>query len=124
MFDRDDGFSVQERIMLHLSKYNGFRDHYLNPESVTQEGIAGAVGIARNHVPRALSGLKRGNLVEEMKGRVKGSTRRKKIYFLSEKGLGSVNTLMEKARVAETATLDIPDAPGFVGREEEAREIK
>jgi tetratricopeptide (TPR) repeat protein len=124
VFKENDDFTVQERIVLHLSKYNGFRNHYLNPESVTQEGIARAVGIARNHVPRALSRLKGVDLVEETRGRVKGSPRRKKVYFLSEKGMGMISSLREKLRIAETATYDIPGAPGFVGREKEVREIK
>jgi len=123
VFGENTDFTVQERIMLHLSNYNGFRDHYLNPESVTQEGIAGAVGIARNHVPRALQGLKRGDLVTEATGRVKGAPRRKKVYFLSERGMGNVNALKEKLSAAETAGLDIPEAPGFIGREKEADQI-
>lgn len=124
MFGENNEFSVQERILLHLSRYNGFREHYLNPESVTQEGIAGAVGIARNHVPRAINGLKNRKFVDELKGRVKGSDRRKKVYFLSEEGIRNVNLIKEKMRVLETFLTDVPDTPGFVGREMELREIK
>ena len=110
--------------MLHLSNYTGFREHYLNPESITQNGIASAVDIARNHVPRAMGALNSKYLIIEMKGRVKGSERRKKVYFLSEKGVQMAKALKERQRNVDAFSLDIPGTEGFIGRESEIKEIK
>ncbi|MCK5643294.1 MAG: AAA family ATPase, partial [Gammaproteobacteria bacterium] len=120
----NNGFTVQERIMLHLSNYNGFREHYLNPDSITQSGIANAVDIARNHVPRAIDSLNDGNFIIEMKGRVKGSERRKKVYFLSDKGMQMAKELKERQSHVDSFSLDIPCSEGFIGRESEIKEIE
>lgn len=116
--------SVQERIILHLDRYNVFREHFLIPQHITQTGIARAVGIARNHVPRAMGPLKEGRIVLEKKARVEGSDRRKNVYFLTEKGLESVKNLRVELDIKSSRFLDIPKATGFVGRGEEINTVR
>jgi len=53
---------------------------------ITQEGIARALGIGRNNVPRLVLPLIREGYVREWKARVKGYTRRRKVYTLTWKG--------------------------------------
>ena len=57
------------------------------PEEISQKGIAEAVGVNRGHASVALISLKGKGLVEEQVSRVRGSPRRKKVYFLTDEGI-------------------------------------
>ena len=77
---------VQERILLHLLDYSDYKNSVEVPFSLSQMGIANAVAIARSNVPRAIAGLKDQGLLIERQAHVKGVSRKRKAYFLTESG--------------------------------------
>ena len=78
---------VQERILLHLLDYSDFKDSIEVPFALSQMGIANAVAIARSNVPRAIAGLKDQNILVERQAHVKGVSRKRKAYFLTDSGI-------------------------------------
>lgn len=79
--------NVNDRVLLHLSRFaTDMRPDEYPPES-TQAGIAFAVGISRTHVPRAVKGLIKDNLIEELTARVRGHERRMNVYMVTQEGL-------------------------------------
>jgi len=78
---------VQERILLHLLDYSDFKDSIEVPFALSQMGIANAVAIARSNVPRAISGLKDQGILVERQAHVKGVSRKRKAYFLTDSGV-------------------------------------
>ncbi|MBT7460277.1 MAG: tetratricopeptide repeat protein [Euryarchaeota archaeon] len=78
---------VQERILLHLLDYSDYKNSVEVPFSLSQMGIANAVAIARSNVPRAIAGLKDQGLLIERQAHVKGVSRKRKTYFLTDSGM-------------------------------------
>jgi len=78
---------VQERILLHLLDYSDYKNSVEVPFSLSQMGIANAVAIARSNVPRAIAGLKDQGLLIERQAHVKGVSRKRKSYFLTDSGM-------------------------------------
>ena len=78
---------VQERILLHLLDYSDFKSSIEVPFALSQMGIANAVAIARSNVPRAISGLKDQGILVERQAHVKGVSRKRKAYFLTDSGV-------------------------------------
>lgn len=78
---------VQERILLHLLDYSDYKNSVEVPFSLSQMGIANAVAIARSNVPRAIAGLKDQGLLIERQAHVKGVSRKRKAYFLTDAGM-------------------------------------
>ena len=78
---------VQERILLHLLDYSDFKSSIEVPFALSQMGIANAVAIARSNVPRAISGLKEQGILVERQAHVKGVSRKRKAYFLTDSGV-------------------------------------
>ena len=78
---------VQERILLHLLDYSDYKNSVEVPFSLSQMGIANAVAIARSNVPRAIAGLKDQGLLIERQAHVKGVSRKRKAYFLTDPGM-------------------------------------
>jgi len=85
--------NVNDRVLLHLSRFATDTPPEEYPPESTQAGIAVAVGISRTHVPRAVRGLINDGLVSEMTARVKGHERRMNVYVVTAEGLGSANRL-------------------------------
>ena len=77
---------VQERILLHLLDYSDFISSIEVPFALSQMGIANAVAIARSNVPRAIAGLKDDGVLVERQAHVKGVSRKRKAYFLTDSG--------------------------------------
>ena len=78
---------AQDRILLQLSDFAiGLADEASYPPALTQDGIALRTGLGRAHVALALKSLREQGMVEEVKGRVAGEARRRKVYALSEAG--------------------------------------
>ncbi len=85
--------TVKTKILVYLSDYLNFKNRYIYPYEITQEGIAKAVGITVTHVPRELEDLLKKGLVEEIKGRVKDKEKRVNVYFLTPTGLLEVEKI-------------------------------
>lgn len=87
---------VQERILLHLLDYSDYKDSIEVPFALSQMGIANAVAIARSNVPRAIAGLKDQGILVERQAHVKGVSRKRKAYFLTDSGVGLANETWER----------------------------
>ncbi|MBI5001061.1 MAG: AAA family ATPase [Euryarchaeota archaeon] len=100
--------TVNERVLLHLREHSiaGERGDY--PPALTQEGIAEAIGIRPNHVPRAVRRLCAEGLVGERSAHVGGFARRRKVYLLTESGHAVAEEV--RGRLAQgTFTVAFPD---------------
>lgn len=78
--------NVNDRVLLHLSRFASDVPPEEYPPETTQAGIASAVGISRTHVPRAVRGLMKDGLVAELTARVKGHERRMNVYAITGEG--------------------------------------
>lgn len=87
---------VQERILLHLLDYSDFKDSIEVPFALSQMGIANAVAIARSNVPRAIAGLKEQGILVERQAHVKGVSRKRKAYFLTDSGIALARETWER----------------------------
>lgn len=87
---------VQERILLHLLDYSDFKNSIEVPFALSQMGIANAVAIARSNVPRAIAGLKDQGVLIERQAHVKGVSRKRKAYFLTDSGVVMANETWER----------------------------
>ncbi len=85
--------TVKTKILVYLSDYLNFKDRYIYPNEITQEGIARAIGITVTHVPRELDDLLERGLVMEIKGRVKDKEKRVNVYFLTPSGIMEVERI-------------------------------
>ncbi len=79
--------SVNDRVLLHISRFAADPAPEEHSPECTQVGIANAVGISRTHVPRAVRSLIKDGLVEETRGRVSGRDRRMGVYLVTPEGL-------------------------------------
>ncbi|MFP4608624.1 MAG: BREX system ATP-binding domain-containing protein, partial [Candidatus Aenigmatarchaeota archaeon] len=80
--------TARERILLHLGSYEIYLDRDEVPYGITQPGIAEAVGVSRSHVSYEIKGLmEKEELVREEIRRVEDQKRKRKVYFLTAKGL-------------------------------------
>ena len=87
---------VQERILLHLLDYSDYKDSIEVPFALSQMGIANAVAIARSNVPRAIAGLKDQGILVERQAHVKGVSRKRKAYFLTDSGIALANETWDR----------------------------
>jgi tetratricopeptide (TPR) repeat protein/nucleoside-triphosphatase THEP1 len=85
--------TVEEKILVHLIQYTNFYDQWEVPFDITQEGIAGSIGIARCNVSRAMKKLTTKAFIEEKIAHVKGAERRRKVYFLTHNGHPPANQI-------------------------------
>ncbi len=77
---------MKERIQLHLFAYQRFEDEYEAPLEVTQDGIARAVGINIHHVTQYVRPLLSEEMLQERTSHIQGGKRRRKVYFLTDRG--------------------------------------
>lgn len=92
-----------ERCLLHLL-LNFFtarasqRSRHEAPLAITQEGIAQALGMGRNNVPRLVHHLASQGWVEAQRERVQGFRAKKTVYYLTYRGLEEAKRI--KVRLA------------------------
>jgi hypothetical protein len=116
--------NVNDRVLLHLSRFATDIPPEEYPPDTTQAGIAVAVGISRTHVPRAVRGLIKDGLVTEMTARVKGHERRMNIYAATAEGLNNAERIWRAVRestfpvISEGKTVEMlgKDIEAMVGR--------
>lgn len=97
--------TVNEKILIHLSDFTAFRDQFDVPLDVTQEGIADALGIRLNHVPRAVKSLLATGKLSERTASVSGIKRRRKTYFVTESGLADARYLKSGLKKIQVPTI-------------------
>lgn len=95
--------TVKERILLHLFDYQRFSDAYDVPADVSQNGIAGAVGIRVTHVAQYVKPLIAEGRVEEKTAHILKSARKRKVYFLAGPGRIAAAQLREALLNEEVA---------------------
>jgi len=85
--DEPPRLTVDKRILLHLHESRHSEMDFEVPKEVVQDGIAEAVSIRRDNIPRTMKKLKEEGFVYETLKRIRGLPRKRKAYFLSEKGM-------------------------------------
>lgn len=116
--------SVNERVLLHLSRFASDMPPEEHPQECSQAGIASSVGISRTHVPRAVKSLVRDGLVEELRARVSGHGRRMSVYSITPEGVRRASELWEQLSdvgftmksPGKVEDVKVKDVEGIVGR--------
>jgi hypothetical protein len=102
----DVGVTVKDRILLHLLDYWGQMHRSEWPVELTQDGIAGVVGISRSHVAVTLPDLIEEDMVEVTTQRVVGRPRRVKVYALTYKGGNYAGQVVQQLLRTEVTASD------------------
>lgn len=90
--------TAKERILLHLFDFAKYADATEVPSELTPAGFADRVGVDRRHVAQSVRPLVREGLVRERTARVKGGTRRRKVYVLTDEGRRSALGIRDRVR--------------------------
>jgi len=112
---------VNDRVLLHLSRFATDVPPEEYPPDCTQAGIAVAVGISRTHVPRAVRGLIKDGLVAELTARVKGHERRMNVYVVTTEGLNNIDRLWKSLLVSSFPVLRDGKTVEMAGKDIEER---
>jgi DNA-binding MarR family transcriptional regulator len=112
--------SVNDRVLLHLSRFASDIPPEEYPADAAQTGIALAVGISRTHVPRAVKGLIKDGLVTEVTARVKGHERRMSVYVVTGEGMRRAEDLWKIALDAPYQVVSDNKPVSMSGKEIEA----
>src|SRR4030065_1494250 len=83
-----------ERLLLRLADLDRFRDDAEVPMAASQEGIAQRLQIQVHNASRALASLQVEGLVTDRLAHVRGAPRRRRAYFLTEKGRQAAQALL------------------------------
>jgi len=108
--------SVNDRVLLHISRFATDIEPEEYPPDCTQAGIAVAVGISRTHVPRSVKGLMKEGFVTELTARVRGHERRMSVYTVSTEGLRAADSLWRTAQTQEFSVLKDGSVIRMTGR--------
>ena len=95
---------VQERILLICGLFRFQRQHRGAVCSFA-DGIANAVAIARSNVPGHCR-AQGPNILVERQAHVKGVSRKRKAYFLTDSGVSLASETWERLRMARRIILD------------------
>lgn len=109
--------NVNDRVLLHLSRFATDVPQEEYPPETAQAGIASAVGISRTHVPRAVKGLMRDGLVTELTARVKGHERRVNVYAITAEGMKRIDDFWSVALDTSFSVLREGVSAKMTGRE-------
>src|SRR4030042_1455120 len=85
--------SQNERILLHLAEFDRYRDEAEVPMGVSQEGISERLQTQVHNASRALASLQAEGLVFDRLSHVRGAPKRRRAYFLTEKGRQAAQTI-------------------------------
>ncbi len=100
--------TVEGKIVLSLFEYRRFKDNYVCPAGMTQQGLADETGEDRSYVNRRLKLLMEGGFVKSEKRHIEKGRRQKQTYWLTIKGESLANQL-KKAPTAAVAEKDEHD---------------
>ena len=81
--------SVKQKALIFLYKYRSYdkSDIYNTPWELTQDGVAGAVGVSRAHASIVLNQLKEEGNVEEKITHIRNGKTKRKSYFITPSGM-------------------------------------
>ncbi len=94
--DWQKGFTVKEKIFLHLLRYTGYSDQSEVSFDLTQQGISNIISAPRPHVSMALKDLRNKGEVNERICRIINRKRKQKVYFLTPEGSQLANNLKRR----------------------------
>jgi DNA-binding MarR family transcriptional regulator len=77
---------ISARVILHIAQQPRVDPHELAPESLTQAGMAEALGSSQAAISHTLNRLTYGGLLEVRTGHVEGRRQRVKVYQLTQQG--------------------------------------
>ena len=100
------GITVGERVLVHLSTFSRYADAYEYPGDVTQDGIAGALGISRAHAALELKRLKDAGKIEERVAHVAKARTRRKVYVLAPSGFEIARRMREHAKARRVVVME------------------
>ncbi len=98
---------MNERILLHLRRYYSAKKEVEAPQAVTQKGIADAIDIRVTHVPRSVRKLDEEGMIYETVMHINGMDKRRKAYFLTEKGMFSANEIKRNLEIRKFPFRDL-----------------
>src|SRR2546422_808499 len=101
--------TVKERILLHLFDFTKFAESIDVTQAITQTGIATATRIEVQHVMQYTRPLLKEGLVRERLAHIKGSSRRRKVYDLTDSGKMAAVRLRE---VVKSELVRVRDSSG------------
>ena len=115
--------SQNERIILHLSELEKYREDAEVPMGACQEGIAQKLQMQVHNVSRTLTSLQAEGLVADRLAHIRGAPKRRRAYFLTEKGRKAAHALradLGRRRVVieergKTTEMSIEDAVRRIG---------
>ncbi len=85
--------TVDEKISLVLIHHMRFLEEFEVPPALTQKGLASLTGTARPNIARTLKRMGRKGLTTQRLAHIRGHRRRKKVYFLSNRGFEAAQKL-------------------------------
>jgi len=88
--------SQKKRMLLYLERFDKYISAWEVPFGVSQDGIGEALGILINNVSRTLSAMKEEGIVFSRLAHVRGIVRRRRVYFLTNKGREEANNLKSR----------------------------
>ncbi|MCD6462049.1 MAG: hypothetical protein J7L61_04840 [Thermoplasmata archaeon] len=88
----------EQRILLLLHCHPFEEDTYEHPFHVCQEGMGEALSIRVSNLSKILSRMADEGMVSSVLGRVPGARRRRRVFFLTEKGMEAAASLVESLR--------------------------
>jgi DNA-binding MarR family transcriptional regulator len=94
----DQELKISARLLLHLSSQPRFAPDETAPETLTQAGMASALGTTQAAVSNALKRLVDGGGLQVQRSRVQGRSQRVKVYQLTPAGEAVVRHIRERMR--------------------------
>ena len=91
--------SVKQKALIFLYKYRTYdkSDIYNTPWELTQDGVAGAVGVSRAHASIVLNQLKEEGNVEERITHIRNGKTKRKSYFITSSGMEEGEMIIDLA---------------------------
>lgn len=103
----------QEMILLHLLQYTNVKpSKFEMPFAMTQDGIGAASGMSRSHVSNVVGILEEKDMVACIATNPKGSSTRRKAYYLLPQGLERAREIEDHLNEMGTNIEDIIYRPG------------
>ena len=91
--------SVKQKALVFLNRYRTYdrSDIYNTPWDLTQDGIAGGIGVSRAHASIVLNQLKNEDKVEEKITHIRNGKIKRKSYFITPLGMDEAERILETA---------------------------
>jgi len=100
-----------QRVLLHLRAYQQTAlEDVVAPATLSQEGIAAAVGVSRSNLSPVLQELEERGFTESAKRHFKGARSVKSAYWLTPAGLAKAQELTEELEAAPVVAIDLSGA--------------